>query len=140
MNTEKEMQWKRLADEVGGELGEEMVAAMKYLYDLYTPDVIDWFAGLFDAKVGGYYYSNSARDNDFVEYKGVKYLLRPDSESTNQALGFWTSSGMCSDISELPSWMIEKMADYIMKNDGTVDDFYAGVKDFYDNYLKAKLD
>ena len=34
----------------------------------------------------------------------------------------------------------EKMADYIMKNDGTVDDFYAGVKDFYDNYLKAKLD
>ena len=34
----------------------------------------------------------------------------------------------------------EKMADYIMKNDGTVDDFYAGVKDFYDNYLKAQLD
>ena len=34
----------------------------------------------------------------------------------------------------------EKMADYIMKNDGSVDDFYAGVKDFYDNYLKAKLD
>ena len=34
----------------------------------------------------------------------------------------------------------EKMADYIMKNDGTVDDFYAGVKDFYENYLKAKLD
>ena len=32
------------------------------------------------------------------------------------------------------------MADYIMKNDGTVDDFYAGVKDFYENYLKAKLD
>ena len=34
----------------------------------------------------------------------------------------------------------EKMADYVMLNDGTVDDFYAGVADFYDNYLKAKLD
>ena len=34
----------------------------------------------------------------------------------------------------------EKMADYVMKNDGSVDDFYAGVTDFYDNYLKAKLD
>ena len=34
----------------------------------------------------------------------------------------------------------EKMADYIMKNDGSVEDFYAGVKDFYDNYLKDKLD
>lgn len=34
----------------------------------------------------------------------------------------------------------EGMADYIMKNDGGVEDFYAGVKDFYDNYLKAKLD
>lgn len=34
----------------------------------------------------------------------------------------------------------ESMADYIMKNDGGVEDFYAGVKDFYDNFLKAKLD
>ncbi len=34
----------------------------------------------------------------------------------------------------------EKMADYVMKNDGTVEDFYAAVNDFYENYLKAKLD
>ena len=33
-----------------------------------------------------------------------------------------------------------KMADYVMKNDGSVDDFYDGVTDFYENYLKAKLD
>ena len=34
----------------------------------------------------------------------------------------------------------EKMADYILKNDGGVEDFYAAVTDFYDNYLKEKLD
>lgn len=109
----KEQLWKRLADEVGGEIGEQLVESMKYLYDLYTPDVIDWFAGLFDAEVGGYYYSNSARDNEEVVHKDKVYKLRPDSESTNQALGFWFSTGMCKDISELPAWMVEKMSDYI---------------------------
>ena len=34
----------------------------------------------------------------------------------------------------------EKMADYVMKNDGGIEDFYQGVNDFYENYLKAKLD
>ncbi|MCR5151264.1 MAG: AAA family ATPase [Clostridiales bacterium] len=34
----------------------------------------------------------------------------------------------------------EKMADYVMKNDGGVEDFYAGVKEFYDSFLKEKLD
>ena len=31
------------------------------------------------------------------------------------------------------------MADYILRNDGGVEDFYAAVTDFYDNYLKEKL-
>lgn len=34
----------------------------------------------------------------------------------------------------------EKMADYVLNNDGSIDDFYAGVTAFYENYLKEKLD
>lgn len=33
----------------------------------------------------------------------------------------------------------EKMADYVIKNDGTVDDFYAAIEDFYNNYLLSKM-
>lgn len=33
----------------------------------------------------------------------------------------------------------EKMADYVIKNDGTVEDFYAAIKDFYENFLLKKM-
>ena len=33
----------------------------------------------------------------------------------------------------------EKMADYVIKNDGTVEDFYAAIEEFYNNFLMSKL-
>mgnify|MGYP001195905281 CR=1 FL=1 len=33
----------------------------------------------------------------------------------------------------------EKMADYIIKNDGSVDDFYAAIEEFYSEYLMPKM-
>ncbi len=33
----------------------------------------------------------------------------------------------------------EKMADYIIKNDGTAEDFYAAIEDFYTKYLLPKI-
>ena len=59
-------------------LGREIDEAIAELYELYDPRVIDWFAGLWDGEIGGFYYSNSARD-----YEG----FLPDIESTCQALG-----------------------------------------------------
>ncbi len=32
----------------------------------------------------------------------------------------------------------EKMADYVINNDGTVDDFYAAIEEFYKNYLPTR--
>jgi dephospho-CoA kinase len=34
----------------------------------------------------------------------------------------------------------EKMADYTLLNDGTAEDFFASIKDFYDNFLVPRLD
>ncbi|HOU10875.1 MAG TPA: AAA family ATPase [Clostridiales bacterium] len=34
----------------------------------------------------------------------------------------------------------EKMADYVLRNDGTVEDFYKAIDDFYYNYLAERLD
>lgn len=33
----------------------------------------------------------------------------------------------------------EKMADYTIKNDGTVDDFYAAIEEFYEKFILAKM-
>lgn len=83
------------------ELADELVQAFKDLYVLYTPNMATWFANLYEPYVcicegdecqktkwcggGAYYYSNSGRNT-------VGYL--PDAESTSQALGFISSSGM----------------------------------------------
>ena len=59
-------------------LGQQIDEAIAELYKLYDPRVIDWFAGLWDGNVGGFYYSNSARDHEG---------FLPDIESTCQAIG-----------------------------------------------------
>ena len=85
--------------------GAELTNSFKQLYAIYSPDCIIWLANLYDPDIcvcvdlygeetcsgtkycgtGGWYYSNSARDN-------FGYL--PDAESTNQALNFLVSAGL----------------------------------------------
>ncbi len=105
--------WKKLADKVGGTVGQELSTAMQALYSLYTDDVILWLAGLYEPSIcvcnglygelecshtkycgtAGFYYSNSARDT-------IGFL--PDVESTYQALGFLNSSGVTNSTGH--SW------------------------------------
>lgn len=55
----------------------ECVGAIRDLFDMYGDGMYKWLACLYDPSVGGFYYSNSARD-----YEG----FLPDVESTAQAL------------------------------------------------------
>lgn len=96
----REEKWQRLAEHVGGELGEEIVAAFRDHYSLYSSDALTWLANLYEPyvcycgtdvctgsqKCGGaaFYYSNAARDN---------YGFLPDVESTYQALAFLANTG-----------------------------------------------
>jgi len=75
--------WAKLADAVG-EDGASTVEALKGLYSIYDRSVVTWFANLYDPAIGGFYYSNSARDSGFYA---------PDTESTCQALGFISTLG-----------------------------------------------
>ena len=80
-----EFAWARLKTEIGDEeLADEIVAAFQEMYSIYNHDVVTWLANLYDPGVGGFYYSNSARDNG---------SYAPDTESTGQALGFVGSLG-----------------------------------------------
>ncbi len=121
----KATEWERLekilSEDIGEEAAAEFISALRDLYSLYTPNVVDWFAKLYDPEIGGYYYSNSARDNEKVKYpatssSGVYYDLLPDIESTNQALGFFTSSRMLRTYSgeNLPLFMREQIVKFVL--------------------------
>lgn len=101
--------WAALEDKIGGTLGKDIVSAMKGLYSLYSDDLISWFANLYDPAVGGFYYSNSARNTD-------GYL--PDAESTEQALRFINTSGMIEGVADsyakaLPEEIGEQIVNFI---------------------------
>ena len=127
MNT-KETKWQRLCDEVnrkGGD-GEAFVAAMKEQYAIHSRKVLEWLAGLYDPNIGGFYYSNSARDNEYAELKDVRCKLLPDIESTNQALGFLETCGFYEegDYSRLPLEMRNKVAEFVCSLEDPDDGFF----------------
>ena len=66
MNKEVMIKWKSLKDEVirrGGN-GEDVVDALMAHHALYDKGLLAWLGGLYDSKVGGFYYSNSARRSE----------------------------------------------------------------------------
>ena len=104
--------WKKLEEVTSP----EFVEAMKDLYSIYDYELFEWVANLYDPKIGGWYYSNSARDNEKCTWREKEYTLLPDAESTCQALGFITSSGISlgkSYAEFLPEEMKKEIGDYI---------------------------
>jgi len=98
-------QWKHMEDTLG-EGGADVVDAFKYFYELYDGEkIISWLAKLYEPNIcvckkfkgeseckhtefcgtGGFYYSNSARDN-------IGFL--PDAESCAQAMSIIGYSGL----------------------------------------------
>ena len=88
---------------------DDLVKELKALHGMYTDDLVDWFAGLYEPYIcicdgeckktrycggAGFYYSNSARDNKSLVKNGKTYLPLPDAETTAQVLGFISHSGM----------------------------------------------
>ena len=107
--TDREIKIDRLRDAAGSAVLESILE----LYTLYKPSLAVWFASLYDTRVGGFYYSESARDNSSVEYLGKVYDLLPDIESTWQALGFVKGSGISEGHADpyrtfIPDWMKER--------------------------------
>jgi len=106
--------WQRLSDKTTPELA----SAMRDYYSIYDLEMVEWYAKLYDPRIGGFYYSPSARDFEKTVFKGKEYLLLPDAESTCQALGFINSSGIAASVGGhykyfLPEWMKEQIADYV---------------------------
>ena len=101
----REPYWQKLESVIGA----ESTAAMKEIYALYTDELVDWFASLYDVQTGGYYYSESARDNEG---------FLPDAESTSQALRILSDCGAIIKYGNnyakaLPTEMAEQIIDFV---------------------------
>ena len=91
----KHEKWQKIAERIGGERGERLVRAFEAYYArIYTPTLPEWFAKLYDKKIGGFYFSNSARDNATLVYKDQTFGLLPDADSTWQTLVTIVSMGL----------------------------------------------
>ena len=91
-----------------------VVSSLKKLASAFdSAKMIEWMANLWDPEVGGFYYSNSARDTEGYA---------PDIESTTQILRILIANGACKSRSELPEDFKLKMMNFIRScqspNDG----------------------
>ena len=108
-NSLREGAWAKLRSAIGEEYGDGVIDSMKRLYTIYKPEAVEWLANLYDPGVGGFYYSNSARNTEG---------FLPDIESTYGALMFIEASGMAemygNDFTKaLPREMLEDIGEWI---------------------------
>ena len=69
-------------------LGEKVTNSLKDLYAFYGPNIYKWFVRLYEPEMGGFYYSDSARDTEG---------FLPDIESTTQVLEMVDGTGMTAE-------------------------------------------
>lgn len=98
-------QWKKFAEQMDGKIGAEVADSYKQLHSVFDETLVDWAANLFDPTIGGFYYSNGARDNEG---------FLPDIESTHQSLEMFRDLGLANDFGRsypkaLPEWMNERI-------------------------------
>ncbi len=80
------------------------VEYIKELYSVYDRELLTWLGGLYDPKLGGFYYSNSAKDGEG---------FFPDIESTGQGIAILNSSGAISNYEDIPEWIRSGIAGFI---------------------------
>lgn len=107
----KEERWQSaksiLTSKCGAELAEKIIYTLKNYYNLTdTQKLVSWLADLYDASTGGFYYSNSGRNNEG---------FLPDLESTYQALSFLDSIGLSSWAGGIHNLLPDSMKQQMVK-------------------------
>ena len=96
--------WNKLSEELKNP---ELLEALKKLKKLYGSEVVTWIANLYDEEIGGFYYSNSGRNNQG---------FLPDVDSTYQALVLVGHTGMQSDFgygsATWPAGLLERVGSF----------------------------
>ena len=100
-------------------VGKAATDELRALYATYDERLYIWLAALWNGEVGGFYYSNSARDND---------EFFPDVESTAQVWYFATLAKMFDHVggwqNALPESIKEKMLNFVINLQSSEDGFF----------------
>ena len=98
--------WKAMKEEISlvGGNADAVIEALRDHHEMYSDSLLEWLAKLYSKGIGGFYYSNSARDNSG---------FLPDVESTLQALNLIHYSGIIDSDDELPKAMRRKIAMFV---------------------------
>ncbi len=99
--------------EIEEQYDKKTAEAAAEFYSLFDDGIYKWLAGQWDREIGGFYYSVSARDNEYVMVNGEKILLLPDIESTDQAFGALVTDGIVETRSDFPTKMKDKAVKFI---------------------------
>ncbi len=83
---------------------EKIIKCINDFYLSYDKCCMSWLGNLFDPDLGGFYYSNSARD-------GGEFF--PDIESTGQGIAILNVSGAISAYNDIPEWIRSRIAGFI---------------------------
>ena len=107
-------------DDIEAILGVEARNAIADYLRMYTDDYYIWLANLYDPGTGGFYYSNSGRDNDG---------FLPDVESTMQALSWLSGVGMLEKyngklIDAIPQWMQDQLVNFAKNMQSSEDGYF----------------
>ncbi len=105
---------------------EIIIDLLSRIYGLFTTDMLSWLAGLFDPNTGGFYYSNSGRDNDG---------FLPDIESTNQVLSILERTGAISSYDDIPLLLKREITFFVCQREDRESGFYFQPGCSYDNSL-----
>ena len=102
---DKEMKSEAIWSKIAVSASDELYAALRNFASGFNGTITcEWMANLWDGDTGGFYYSNSARDNE---------PFRPDLESTYQVISWLKANGATSDVNELfPNEIKAKIVDF----------------------------
>jgi hypothetical protein len=108
-----ELAWQNIKDRAP----EELYLALRNFASGYDGTLIcEWLANLWDPETGGFYYSNSARDNDG---------FLPDIESTNQALAFLQCNKAFADPNKfLPNEIKKRIVNFTLNLQSEKDGYF----------------
>ncbi len=94
----------------------EVTAALKKLNAFFDGrKIAEWAANLYDPEVGGFYYSNSARDTEGYA---------PDLESTCQTLGLLSGNGGIGSWNEIPDDIKLKIVQFVKSTQSSEDGYF----------------
>ena len=126
MNINHEERWIAVRNQINslGGNGNAIVEALQDYYTVFEDRMLVWLGGLYDPDLGGFYFSESSRDNEVIHHNGNTYPLLPDIESTDQATNILLRNEVFKSGMDFPLTMRKSMEQFICEKQDPDNGFF----------------